>query len=373
MPHQSLIWLICASHILCPHLNFYTQYYYHHFNHYRSSNASSKDTGYSTALSGIGSNSNTRTKTNYHDDSSIPTIDSDYNQHNSNFSLSDAGGTIAIIADTDANLFASLPDTTWEMISSYAAPPDVYNLSLSSKHFFREVSTDKPSAKKTPSANAAAKGNAASSSNDKKVLATQLLRSSLLSSLGRVLEKSGSGITLDAVLKMGELPEGSALIAGSTIVAACLGKDWSGGRNSSDVDVYCSARAAPQVRSVRDILSHACYCYLFIYYFIEQFDRFIILYCINNTPPPREPYDTQWLVEQANCIFNGVNDGYIDFVDNRLLYAVDTKIHHVEAWGSFAEHLREYSGGLGESEYRQRTTQWGKGASNYAIWKWMNT
>ena len=83
--------------------------------------------------------------------------------------------------------------------------------------------------------------------------------------------------------------------------------------------------------------------------------------------------DTQWLVEQANCIFNGVNDGYIDFVDNRLLYAVDTKIHHVEAWGSFAEHLREYSGGLGESEYRQRTTQWGKGASNYAIWKWMNT
>jgi len=85
---------------------------------------------------------------------------------------------------------------------------------------------------------------------------------------------------------MGELPEGSALIAGSTIVAACLGKDWSGGRNSSDVDVYCSARAAPQVRSVRDILSHACY--LFIYYYIEQFDRFIILYCINNTPPPHE-------------------------------------------------------------------------------------
>ena len=203
-------------------------------------------------------------------------------------------------ADTDANLFASLPDTTWEMISSFAAPPDVYNLSLSSKHFFREVSTDKPSEKKSPSANVAAKGNvgrrskrlaavaatasaatsetnAASSSNDKKVLATQLLRASLLSSLGRVLEQSGSGITLDAVLKMSELPEGSALIAGSTIVAACLGKDWSGGRNSSDVDVYCSARAAPQVRSVRDIiLSHAC-C-LFIYYFIEQFDRFVIFY-----------------------------------------------------------------------------------------------
>ena len=66
---------------------------------------------------------------------------------------------VDIISDADANLFASLPDTTWEMISSYAAPPDVYNLSLSSKHFFREVSADKPSAKKTPSANAAAKRN----------------------------------------------------------------------------------------------------------------------------------------------------------------------------------------------------------------------
>ena len=92
------------------------------------------------------------------------------------------------------------------------------------------------------------------SSEDKKVLATQLLRSSLLSSLGRVLEKSNSGITLEAVLKMGDLPEGSALIAGSTIVAACFGKDWSDARwpdSPGDVDVYCSAEAAPKVRSVR--------------------------------------------------------------------------------------------------------------------------
>ena len=139
-------------------------------------------------------------------------------------------------------MFASLSDENWKIISSFAAPPDVYNLSLSSVHFFREA---------TASA-AASEKNATSSPSDKKVLATQLLRSSLLSSLGRVLQNSGSGITLDAVLKMGELPEGSALIAGSTIVAACLGKDWSGGRNASDVDVYCSARAAPQIRSVRN-------------------------------------------------------------------------------------------------------------------------
>ncbi len=136
--------------------------------------------------------------------------------------------------DGHPNLFAALSDENWKMISSYAAPPDVYNLSLSSMHFFREASSD---------------NNAASSSAEDSnlVLATQLLRSSLLASLGRVLEKSSSGITLDAVLKMGELPDGSALIAGSTMVAACLGEEW----DSADVDVYCSAQAAPQVRSVR--------------------------------------------------------------------------------------------------------------------------
>lgn len=147
---------------------------------------------------------------------------------------SDAAFLPAAAADGHPNLFAALSDENWKMISSFAAPPDVYNLSLSSVHFFREASSDNNSASSAKTSN-------------KVVLATQLLRSSLLSSLGRVLEKSSSGITLDAVLKMGELPDGSALIAGSTIVAACLGKDW----NSADVDVYCSAQAAPQVRSVR--------------------------------------------------------------------------------------------------------------------------
>jgi hypothetical protein len=140
-------------------------------------------------------------------------------------------------------LFASLSDENWKIISSFAAPPDIYNLSLSSVHFFREATVT----------NASEENNAASSPNEKKVLATQLLRASLLSSLGRVLQNSGSGITLDSVLKMGELPEGSALIAGSSIVAACLGKDWSKWPDKSDVDVYCSARAAPQVRSVRSL------------------------------------------------------------------------------------------------------------------------
>jgi len=81
--------------------------------------------------------------------------------------------------------------------------------------------------------------------------------------------------------------------------------------------------------------------------------------------------DTQWLVEQADCMFVGINDGYIDFVDNRLLYAVDTKIHHVESWGAFAENHEYWLGE--EADYHQRTTQWGKGAPNYASWKWTET
>jgi hypothetical protein len=154
-------------------------------------------------------------------------------------------------ANLSNNLFSSLSDENWKMIAGYASPPEIYNLSLSSVHFFREVTSH----------------DGMNNDNKKVVLATQLLRMSLLSSLGRVLEKSASGITMDAVLKMGELPEGSALIAGSTMVAACLGKDWSGGQNASDVDVYCSAAAAPQVRSVsRDIISVVSMCTLILLY-----------------------------------------------------------------------------------------------------------
>jgi uncharacterized coiled-coil protein SlyX len=154
-----------------------------------------------------------------------------------------------------ASLFASLHETAWHHIASYAAPPDVYNLCLSSVHFFHEVaiSSSAPDAGKKQCGRLKRKLAAAtsSSSNEKKNLfATNLLRTSLLSSLGHVLEQINCGITLEAVLKMGALPEGTALIAGSSMVAACLGKyDW-----KADVDVYCSAEGAPLVRSVRKYL-----------------------------------------------------------------------------------------------------------------------
>lgn len=77
-------------------------------------------------------------------------------------------------------------------------------------------------------------------------------------------------------------------------------------------------------------------------------------------------------------MFVGVDDSYIDFVSDRLLYVVDTKIHHVESWGSFAQNFegkysfrsrREES----ESEYREQRNQWGKGVVEYANWKWKHS
>ena len=68
-------------------------------------------------------------------------------------------------------------------------------------------------------------------------------------------------------------------------------------------------------------------------------------------------------------MFVGINDSYIDCVDNRLLYVVDTKIHHVELWGSFAENVE----GRDESKYRKKIVQWGTNAVDYANWKWKHS
>ncbi|KAL7541679.1 hypothetical protein ACHAXR_011125 [Thalassiosira sp. AJA248-18] len=214
-------------------------------------------------------------------------------------------------------VLASVPEVTWLLVASFAAPPDVYNLALSSKHFHTASSSVANGGSKRPTRSAAAKP-------PPPVLATRLLRQSLLSSLGRVLEHSKSGITLEAALA---LPEGG-LIAGSTMVQACLGR-W----NNSDVDVYCSAKAAPQVRS--------------------------------------------WLVEKANCMFVGLNDGYIDMVDKRLVYTVDTKIHHVEEWGSvfIQDEMEDVDAGIGhealtKTEYYNEAVSWGKNCqSTYIDWK----
>ena len=302
--------------------------------------------------------------------------------------------------------FASIPDVCWRLISSFAAPPDVYNLALSSKHFFQsgdEILVFEVGAKvmicniqSMPDLNGRS-GIIVDATKEKEqvasgripvliagmsksialkpscvtspLLATTLLRESLLSSLGRALEHSKSGITLKSVLK---LPEGS-LIAGSTMAQACLGVLWEKGSRESrkrnaclsdfapthkpgdigcddkvDVDVYCSARAAPQVRS--------------------------------------------WLVEQASCMFIGFKEPYL--IDNiahpRLVFTIDTKFHHVEHWGSIIENLQrseeedrmglatevdfdcnDAAMDLRETDYYKERTRWGQNVQkNYVDWKW---
>lgn len=80
---------------------------------------------------------------------------------------------------------------------------------------------------------------------------------------------------------------------------------------------------------------------------------------------------SQWLVEDADSMFVGVRDGYIDIVDTRLVYTISTKIHHVESWGSSVTNAEEATRPASwrsdapkeEAEYRHKTIQWGKNAS----------
>lgn len=70
-------------------------------------------------------------------------------------------------------------------------------------------------------------------------------------------------------------------------------------------------------------------------------------------------------------MFVGVNDTYIDFVDSRVLFAIESTIHHVESWGSFAKNVEAALKRLcwwredieDEANYCRKTIQWGKNAS----------
>lgn len=192
-----------------------------------------------------------------------------------------------VVANADAppSLFATISDVAWEAVSAFASPPDVYQLCLSSAHFHTDPaavasggdakknasdsgsSTSSSSKKKKKNSRSGGnkKESSATSNKSKAVLATRLLRASLLSSLGRVLKKSESGITLKSALEMADLLEGSAIIAGSTMAATVLGEVWSGPNSwsKSDVDIFCTAKAAPQVRSV-SIQSRIIECYMYM-------------------------------------------------------------------------------------------------------------
>jgi len=252
-----------------------------------------------------------------------------------------------------ATLLGTIPDVSWEAVAAFAAPPDVYHLCLSSAHFHTDPAAaadadgKKGSGGSSKSSGSAGtkkkKGSGGSKKKTKEsraskqpvLLATRLLRQSLLSSLGRVLDMSDSGITLQSALELANLPEGSAIIAGSTMAAAALGEVWSGAHswNKQDVDIFCTAKAAPQVRS--------------------------------------------WLVQSAKSMFIGFKDYRLGMTDDSLLYTVDTKIHHVEHYGSQSENFTDRGEDLDVEtleEYVEATSEWGKDCQkNYVAWKWQNS
>ena len=104
----------------------------------------------------------------------------------------------------------------------------------------------------------------------------------------------------------------------------------------------------------------------------------------------------KWLVEKANGVFVGFRDTYIDSTDRRLAYTVDTKIHHVEHWGTLDQNigsdLERMDGydyddentvadankkGAGISmdtlkstEYYKEACSYGRSVDRYVDWKW---
>ena len=95
-------------------------------------------------------------------------------------------------------------------------------------------------------------------------------------------------------------------------------------------------------------------------------------------------------------MFVGLNDTYIDSTDRRLAYTVDTKIHHVEQWGTIQENMNNELEGMREcfgksvaeanregagidvetlksTDYYQESCAYGKNCqSQYVDWKWKN-
>ena len=78
-------------------------------------------------------------------------------------------------------------------------------------------------------------------------------------------------------------------------------------------------------------------------------------------------------------MFVGFKDGYISMTDDKLLYTVDTKIHHVEHFGNLSENFEERKNSYGTKfdtleEYVETTSAWGKDCQkNYVDWKWQNS
>ena len=129
------------------------------------------------------------------------------------------------------NLLTFLPDGCSADVAAFLLPFEAYNLCLTSKHFHMQRSATS-------------------------LLSTRVLKSSLLSSLAKVLKHNDTSINLENLASLQRhltnsgLPANSFFLSGSTIVQACLGVLWEKSPNiKTDIDIFCSSDAAPIIRS----------------------------------------------------------------------------------------------------------------------------
>ncbi|EJK77086.1 hypothetical protein THAOC_01106 [Thalassiosira oceanica] len=175
------------------------------------------------------------------------------------------------------NVFVSCCNEVMTTIAQYALPPEVYRLCLTSKRFFDRKSD--------------------------KLLSSRLLHASLTTSLERVLRTGLAGLSSDQLKSFSEmaasLPPGSVVISGSSLVQAALGDKW----DHTDVDIFCTAAAAPAVRS--------------------------------------------WLVRDARKMVLNAGKVYCPLAVNKESGSFVTAIHHVERYGDVPEKGADVSGSGG--------------------------
>ena len=138
-------------------------------------------------------------------------------------------------------LFSDVPSEVLEVVAQYCTPPDVFNLSLTSKEFLAETHCQPP-----PSSVLFKGGESHELSLMKKLLHVSMLQS-LKHTLkeNRVSFRKEIDIFKSFTDLANSLPPNSVAMSGSIVVQAVLGVKW----EDSDLDVYCTIDSAPAVRS----------------------------------------------------------------------------------------------------------------------------
>ena len=187
-------------------------------------------------------------------------------------------------------------------VAEYAAPPDVYSLCLTCTTWHTQQE------------------------GEKKLIATAMLRSSLLSSLSRVLKGHGLSPEVFSFVSMGDGMSGRVpvLLSGSTMVQTVLGEDYYYLRRPRKcVDLFDPSKLSALLKGSQEGLQVAQY---------TDIDIFV-------APAAASTVRTH-LVSQG-MMLNGLSDscacGYGDVPIHGNLRS---DIHHVEAWGNTEENAR---------------------------------